>query len=322
MDNDKRTIVLLATGGTIAGVGDEGKAFGYTPGQLSAEELSQSIGDSFHIKAIQVCNINSDDVNADVWLELSNRINAMAEDSAVAGFVVTHGTDTLEETAYFLNLTVKTDKPVVVTGAMRPSTSLVSDGPANLADAFNVVLSPKSSGRGVLVVLCGRIISARFAVKTDTSSLNAIGGGDYGLLGEILDSKVFYHCNIEKRHTTDTEFDIKDIQKLPKAGVIYFSAEADTGLLEYALLHWDAVVIAGAGMGEYSREFMELIETSQIPVVVSSRTYSGIVLPDSLLNNNTISAVDMTPQKAVMLLKLAIACGIDMSELQRLFLEY
>jgi L-asparaginase len=131
----KPKVVILATGGTIAGVGEAGKTAGYEPGALTAEELISAVPeleDVADIEAIQICNVNSDDITAEVWLELAKTINEMSADPEVAGFVITHGTDTLEETAYFLNLTVKTEKPVVITGSMRPATSISADGPMNL----------------------------------------------------------------------------------------------------------------------------------------------------------------------------------------------
>ena len=145
----KPKIVVLATGGTIAGVGEEGKTAGYKPGSLTAEELLSAVpqlSDVADIEAIQVCNVNSDDMTAEVWLTLANTINEMAADPEVKGFVITHGTDTMEETAYFLNLTVRTDKPVVLTGSMRPATSISADGPMNLYEAVCVAASEEAAG--------------------------------------------------------------------------------------------------------------------------------------------------------------------------------
>ena len=133
-----KRIVILATGGTIAGVGEEGKTVRYRPGTLSAQDLIAEVpklSDVAPVQPIQVCNVNSDDMTAEIWLSLAEKINELSKDPGVAGFVVTHGTDTMEETAYFLNLTVKTEKPVVLTGSMRPSTSISADGSMNLYEA-------------------------------------------------------------------------------------------------------------------------------------------------------------------------------------------
>ena len=156
-------IIVLATGGTIAGVGEAGKTAGYIPGALTADELLFAVpqlAEVAPIEAIQICNVNSDDITDEIWLTLANKINELAADPDVKGFVITHGTDTMEETAYFLNLTVKTDKPVVLTGSMRPATSISADGPMNLYEAVCVAASDEAVGKGVLSVFSDRIFAA------------------------------------------------------------------------------------------------------------------------------------------------------------------
>lgn len=148
---NKKTVVILATGGTIAGVGEEGRVVGYSSGALSAKDLIDAVPkleEIVNIRTVQVCNINSDDITYKIWFKLVHTIHEMAKDPDVAGFVITHGTDTLEETAYFLNLTVKTDKPVILTGSMRPSTSISPDGPMNLYQAVCTAASNEAIGRG------------------------------------------------------------------------------------------------------------------------------------------------------------------------------
>ena len=182
----KKKIVVLATGGTIAGVGDEGKTAGYKPGTLTADELIKAVtelGREAELETIQVCNVNSDDITDKIWIRLTNVINEMAEDPEVGGFVITHGTDTLEETAYFLNLTVKTYKPVVLTGSMRPASSLSADGPMNLYEAVCLAASEEAVGKGVMVVFSDRIYSARAVTKISTYHIAAISSGEMGTLG-------------------------------------------------------------------------------------------------------------------------------------------
>ena len=151
----RKKVVILATGGTIAGVGESSRTAGYQSGSLTADILLRSVPEAAKvadIRTVQVCNLNSDDITDAIWLKLAQTINVMAQDGDTAGFVITHGTDTLEETAYFLNLTVKTSKPVVLTGSMRPSTSISADGPMNLYQAVCVAVSDAAAGKGVLVV--------------------------------------------------------------------------------------------------------------------------------------------------------------------------
>ena len=320
-----KTVVVLATGGTIAGVGEEGKTAGYKPGSLTAEELISAVPELknvANIEAVQVCNVNSDDITDEIWLKLSKLINEKATDPAVAGFVITHGTDTMEETAYFLNLTVKTDKPVVLTGSMRPATSISADGPMNLYEAVSLAASEKAIGKGVMVLFSDRIYSARSALKTSTYHVSAISSGEMGALGVVRDGEVYFYENSTKLHTTNTEFDIADVDKLPKVSIIYFSVDANPELLEFAAGKSDGIVIAGAGAGEFSEDYKRVIENLTIPVVISSRVNDGIIIPENLLCKNTIAADNLPPQKAAILLRLALLKTTDQKEIQEMFLKY
>ena len=327
-DSSKKKVVILATGGTIAGVGEEGKTAGYKPGALSANEIISAIPEltsgNIDIEAIQICNVNSDDITDSIWISLANEINTRACDDNVAGFVITHGTDTLEETAYFLNLTVKTDKPVVLTGSMRPASSLSADGPMNLYEAVTVAASKEAIGEGVLVVLSDRIFSARTVTKLSTYNVNAISSGEMGALGLVRDGNVYIYESSRKIHTTQSKLDLytSKLDKLPKVSIIYFSVDANPELLEYAAKLSDGLVIAGAGAGEFSNAYKDVIEKLDIPVVISSRTGDGIILPENLLCKNTIAADNLPPQKAAILLRLAIANGIEKNSLQELFIKY
>ena len=320
-------VVILATGGTIAGVGDPGKVTGYTPGALTAEVLLwgvPEINEVADIEAIQVCNVNSDDMTAEIWLTLAEKINQIADDPEVKGFVVTHGTDTMEETAYFLNLTLKTEKPVVLTGAMRPATALSADGPLNLYEAVCVAASEEAVGKGVLVVFSDRIYAARTMSKTSTYSVMAISAGETGDIGIVRDGVVYLYESPNRKHTLASEFDVSGLDTLPKVSVLYFSVDADPELLRFAAEHSDGLVIAGAGAGEFSEKWIEIINGLTIPVVISSRINDGIITPDNLLCKNTIAANTLSPQKAAILLRLALAKepGISHESLGELFLQY
>jgi len=334
-DSSKKKVVILATGGTIAGVGEEGKTAGYKPGSLRADEIISAIPEltsgTIDIEGVQICNINSDDITDSIWISLANEINTRACDDNVAGFVITHGTDTLEETAYFLNLTVKTDKPVVLTGSMRPASSLSADGPMNLYEAVTVAASKEAIGEGVLVVFSDRIFSARTVTKLSTYNVNAISAGELGALGVVRDGNVYMYESSRKIHTTQSKLNLytnkldlnsNNLNKLPKVSIIYFSVDADPELLEYAAKISDGLVIAGAGAGEFSNAYKDVIEKLDIPVVISSRTGDGIILPENLLCKNTIAADNLPPQKAAILLRLAIANGIEKNSLQELFIKY
>lgn len=319
------TVVILATGGTIAGSGEQGKETGYTSGSLSVESLIEAvpgIEDIANIEAIQVCNVNSDDINDETWIELANTINTLASDDKVLGFVITHGTDTMEESAYFLNLTVKTDKPVVLTGSMRPATSISADGPMNLYQSVCVAANEDSKGKGVLVVFSDKIYAARTVSKISTYDVMAISAGETGSIGIVRNNEVFFYEESLKKHTINSEFDIKDVNKLPKVNIVYFAVDADPKILRYAASNSDGLVIAGAGAGEFSKEYIEVINSLKIPVVISSRIDDGLITQDAVLCPDTIAANNLSPQKAAILLRLSLLNTNDKDELIRIFNEY
>ena len=321
----KRTVVILATGGTIAGSGNAGEETGYTSGALSIEDLISAvpqIEDCANIEAIQICNINSDDITSQIWIELANTINELSVNPNIAGFVITHGTDTLEETAYFLNLTVQTDKPVVLTGSMRPATALSADGAMNLYQSVCVAASEASKGKGVLVVFSDMIFSARSVEKVSTYQVTAISADETGCIGIVRNQEVHYYETPVKRHTTDSEFSVSDLESLPKVSIVYFSVDADPGLLTYAAEHSDGIVIAGAGAGEFSKEFIDAINQLKIPVVISSRTNTGLITQDSVLCQNTVVANTLSPSKAAVLLRLDLATDCNHEALMRMYAEY
>lgn len=322
----KGKIVILATGGTIAGVGNPGKTLGYTPGALSAGDLLKTVPqlkDVAPIETIQICNVNSDDITDSVWITLANTVNTMAQDPDVRGFVITHGTDTLEETAYFLSLTVKTEKPVVITGSMRPSTSISPDGSMNLYQSVCVAASEEAVGYGVLVVFSDRIYSARYVTKTGTYQLMAISAGEMGAVGFVRDGKVYLlYGHPEQGRAAESSFDVSDITVLPKVSVVYFSVDADPLLLQFAAEHSEGIVIAGAGAGEFSRAYQQIIQKLTVPVIISSRINNGVITKENLLCENTVAAGNRSPQKAAVLLRLALTKSSDKAYLEQLFSEY
>ena len=318
--------MILATGGTIAGKGEPGKDICYQSGSLPASELVEAVpglSGIAEIKTEQICNLNSDDITSEIWIALAQRINALTREPDTDGFVVTHGTDTLEETAYFLNLTIKTEKPVVVTGAMRPATSHAPDGPQNLLLAVKAAASSANRGKGVQVAFAGRLIPARAAVKRHTAALDAITSDGTDQAG--CTSGCTCTCGDgsgSRAHTTGTEFDITAFKTLPRVAILYFATDADPAMVEYAASNSDGIVVAGAGAGEFSLAWRSALERCIVPVVVSSRTGCGPVLQETMVCANAVAAGTLQPAKAAVLLRLALTKTRDTKELIRIFSTY
>ena len=326
---DLPTVVVLATGGTIAGVGDAGKTTNYQAGQLDVGTLVASaagITDIANVRGVQVCNVGSDDITDAYWIQIAETINELAADDAVSGFAITHGTDTLDETAYFLTLAVKTDKPVVITGAMRPSTATSADGPMNLYETIACAASEDSRGRGCLVVFSDGIYSGRDVQKVNTFKTDAFSGRDKGCLGYMLDGAPQYYNATTRNHTLDTEFDVTDLDALPSVAVAYFNIDADPGVLNYYVENGaKGIVIAGAGAGCYSGLWNDAVKglaDTGIPVIRCSRIGNGLITQDDYFEGNVILGGDLAPQKAVVLLRLALTVTTDLDEIAEMFKTY
>ena len=327
--NGLPTVVALATGGTIAGQGSAGKATNYRPGQIDVNTLLALAApdqDIANLRGEQVCNVNSDDITSRHWVELAHAVNRLAADPEIDGFVVTHGTDTLEETAYFLNLTVKTDKPVIITGAMRPATATSADGPMNLRQSIALAGNPIARGKGVLVVFSDGIFGGRDVRKISTIQTDAFSANDFGCMGYMVDGVPHLFNASVKPHTQATEFDVAGLSELPKVAVTYFAVDADPDVLRF---HVDrgaqGLVIAGAGAGCYSTPWnnaiVELEETG-IPIVRASRIGAGLITHDDFYRGNLVDGSDLPPQKAAVLLRLALTRTNDRAEIQRMFDTY
>lgn len=303
-----KKIVVLATGGTIAGVGKPGEDLGYRPGSISGEELVQSVPGLTGIADLeveQVCNINSDDVNSEIWIALANRIRAVCERGDVDGIVVLHGTDTMEETAFFLDLVLDVEKPVVLTGAMRPATSFAPDGPANLCYAVGIAAGCNGAAcRGVRVAFAGKMFDALRVQKVHANDLDA-----FDAIGSACGS-------------VPPKFSIEGLSDLPKVAVLYFHADADSALLEFAAQRFAGIVIAGAGAGEFSKEWADVLARVNVPVVVASRIGRGTVMPEGLLVPGTVPAYSLPPQKAAILLRLALTETQDTQKIKKYFEEF
>ncbi len=318
---DLPKVAVLACGGTIAGVGEEGRSAGYTPGVLDVESVLDScpgLDALAQISAYQVCNVNSDDMTASIWLELASRIEQLAAQD-VDGFVVLHGTDTMEETAFFLDLVLKTAKPVVLTGSMRSATAVGADGPANLYAAVAVAACAQSVGRGVQVVFDGGIYPARWVNKVSTSSLSAFDGGDFGSAGSVSDGAATYFTPACVRPKLCGSFALSDMHDLPQVIVLDFHVDANPALVHAAADIASGIVLAGAGAGQMSIPFAAALEQLSIPVVVATRVQRGGVGTEPLLCANGISAGSLSPCKAAVLLRLALSQGCSAPEIDSMF---
>ena len=326
---------LIATGGSIAGVGPHRLDYILYPElgkHISIEESLARVPEVKEIAEVQAENlisVGSTAVGPPEWLAMANRINQIfREDAEVTGVAMTHGTATLEETAYFLHLTVKSDKPMVITGAMRPPTALSTDADINLLDAVRIAASPHAGGMGVLTVLNNEINSGRDVVKTSTFRVQTFKPNDLGFLG-YADSEgevVFYRAPTRK-HTTQTPFDVSGRTSLPRVDLIYAHAGSD-GLLIDAVRRnkSDGLVVVGFGGGTYPPLFIEAAAEAVkdgIPVVLASRSTTGRVIMTPQKQELGLMVCDnLLPQKARILLMLGLTITKDRDELQRMFYEH
>src|SRR5262249_39313843 len=236
------TVVVLATGGTIAGAAASDVQAGYTSGQVGVQQLLAAVPQAKKVatlKGEQISNIGSQDMNDEVWLKLAKRVNELAAQRDVAGVVITHGTDTIEETAYFLNLVVKSNKPVVMTAAMRPSTALSADGPLNFYNAVAVAANKEAAGRGVLVVVNDWIHGAASLTKTSTTAVQTFLSPVRGLIGTVAYGEADFYRGPVGRNTTKSEFSLDGVTALPRVDIIMAYENMDGKLI-------DAAVASGA----------------------------------------------------------------------------
>lgn len=268
-------------------------------------------------------------MNNEVWLTLARKINQLMKDPNIDGIVITHGTDTMEETAYFLNLTVKGDKPVVLVGAMRPSTAISADGPLNLYNAVVVAADKASKGKGVLVAMNGNILGAADVSKMNTVSVETFQAPNSGALGHVLNGKVTYTASPEKKHTTQSVFDVSQLDKLPKVGIVYGYSNIDADMVAPMLENgYQGIVHAGVGNGNIHKNVFPVLTDARkkgILVVRSSRVPAGPTSLDAEVNDaeyQFVASQGLNPQKARVLLMLALTKTNDWKKIQEYFNEY
>jgi L-asparaginase len=328
----KPNVVILATGGTIAGAAATGTQAGYTSGAVTIDAMVAAvpgIRDLANIKGEQISNVGSQDMSFDIMLKVAKRINELMPGKDVDGIVITHGTDTLEETAFFLNLTVKGDKPVVMVGSMRPSTAVSADGPLNLYNAVGVAIDPQARGKGVLVAMNDWIQAAHSLTKTSTTAVQTFMSPVRGLVGIAAYGKNDWYNKPVWKHTTQSEFDVANVTKLPRVDVVFACADMPADLIDASVAAGaKGIVIAGVGNGNMNKAAVDAAARAAkkgVIVVRSSRVPTGSVGRNVELDDDKLDFVasdELNPQKARILLSLALLKPRNTKNVQQLFYEY
>jgi len=325
-------IVILATGGTIAGAGASSTGSAYTSGQVKIEAMIDAVPNIrklANLRGEQIANVGSQDMSVKVWLDLANRINELLKSNDVDGIVITHGTDTQEETAFFLNLVVKSDKPVVLTGSMRPSTALSADGPLNMYNAVALAADPQARGYGVMVLMNDEIHSAHAVKKMMSTPVQTFQSPEEGMMGTVIFGNVEFFHKPHGLNTLNSEFSVDGVKELPRVDIVYACADVSTDLIDLMVKAGaKGIVIAGVGDGNMNAGTLEAAKKATkngITVVRATRVPIGAVLVDGEVNDKefgTICADELNPQKARVLLMLALLKPRSWENMQKLFIEY
>jgi L-asparaginase len=328
----KASVVILATGGTIAGAAATGTQSGYKSGAVGIDTMIAAvpgISDLAEIKGEQISNVGSQDMSFAILLTVAKRINELAKSPDIDGFVITHGTDTLEESAFFLNLTVKTEKPVVMVGSMRPSTAVSADGPLNLYNAVGVAVDPAARGRGVLVVMNDWIHAAHSLTKTSTTAVQTFMSPIRGLVGVAAYGKNDFYTKPEWKHTTASEFDVSQVTAMPRVDIIFADIDMSPDLIDAAAANGaKGIVIAGVGNGNMNKASIDAAAKAVkkgVVVVRSSRVATGNVGRNVEINDDEmgfIASDELNPQKARVLLSLALLKQATPAQVQTMFQTY
>jgi L-asparaginase len=332
----KPRVIILATGGTIAGISRAPARAGYASGQVTIRQMIQSVPDLDHLAAVtgeQISNVGSQDMSFDILMRLTCRINQLLEQEDIHGIVVTHGTDTMEETAFFLHLTVNSPKPVVVTGAMRPANAISADGPLNLFNAVAVAADPDAQERGVLVVMNDRIHGAHSLTKTNTTSVETFLSPVNGLVGTVNYGKTAYFRFPFRRHTFLSRFSglfcAKSRVILPRVDIVYACIDMPPDLLDCCVAGGaEGIVIAGDGNGNMNQATIEKaahMAGRGVFIVRSSRVPTGTVGRNVEVDDDACGFIvsdELNPAKSRILLMLALSEKADQKTVQQLFYTY
>src|SRR5262245_17357335 len=328
----KSKIVILATGGTIAGAAATGTQAGYTSGAVTIDAMLAAvpgIKDLADVKGEQISNVGSQDMSFDIMLKLAKRINELLQTGGVDGIVVTHGTDTMEETAFFLNLVVKSDKRLVMVCSIRPSTAVSANGPLNLYNGVGVAIDPNARRRGVLVVMNDWIHAAHSLTRTSTTAIQTFMSPLRGVVGVSAYGKNDFYNTPLWKHTTNSEFDVANVTKLPRVDIVFACADMPADLIDASVANGaKGIVIAGVGNGNMNKASLEAAAKAAkkgIVVVRSSRVATGQVGRNVEVNDDEmgfIASDELNPQKARILLSLALLKQRTPAEIQKLFSTY
>ena len=328
----KPRVVILATGGTIAGTGESPTHAGYAAGRAPIAKVVAAvpgIGDLAEIRWEQIANVGSQDMTFSIMIRLARRINEIFDADEADGVVVTHGTDTMEETAYFLNLVVKSKMPVVMTGAMRPFTALSADGPLNLYNAVAVAAEKDAAGKGVLVVMNDRIHGAQSLTKSNTTSVETFVSPLIGLIGTVNHGETEYFRRPFRKHTFQSEFSLEGVTSLPRVDILFACADMPADLVDASVERGArGIVIAGDGAGNMNAGTLERAAGAAkdgVMVVRASRVPTGKVRRNIEIDDDRMGFVasdELNPAKARILLMLALRKKRDRNEIQQLFYQY
>lgn len=323
---------VLATGGTIAGAQANSAGHAYVAGKLDVDALvraAPNLGAVAVLTGEQVVSIGSQDMNDLVWLELARRVEAALARADVDAVLITHGTDTLEETSYFLSLVTQSAKPVVMVGAVRPATSVSADGPGNLQDGVAVAVDPRARARGVLVCMNDEIHYARNVVKTDTTRLQTFRSLNRGPAGLAHTGRIDWFEPMDRRVGAGSEFSITGLTALPRVDVVYAHAGMNADLIEAAIRNGArGIVVAGVGDGNMSAAALDVLARAArngVAIVRSTRLPMGIVLRNSEVDDDRLGFVasgELNPAKSRVLLQLALTKTTDPARIQQMFDEY
>jgi L-asparaginase len=331
-DKKLPNVIILATGGTIAGAAATGAQAGYTSGQVNIDAMINAIPEVkkiANLKGEQVSNVGSQDMSFEIMLKLSKLIDEYSAKPDVTGIVITHGTDTMEETAYFLNLVVKTDKPVVLVGSMRPSTAISADGPLNLYNGIAVAADPQAKGRGVLLVMNDWIQSAQNIVKVSTTAVQTFMSPLKGLIGTTAYGASEYYRYPNSKFGAKSEFTVKGVTKLPRVDIIYADVDMPADLIDASVERGaKGIIIAGVGNGNMPAAALEACSRASkkgVIVVRSSRVATGNVGRNVEVDDDKlglVASMDLNPQKSRILLSVALLKSRTLPEIQKLYLDY
>jgi L-asparaginase len=325
-------VTILATGGTIAGAASTGTQAGYTSGQVTIDAMINAVPGITKlamIKGEQISNVGSQDMSFEIMMKLARRINELSASKAVNGIVITHGTDTMEETAYFLNLVAKTDIPIVLVGSMRPSTAVSADGPLNLYNAVSVAADPNARNRGVLLVMNDWIHSAQTLTKVSTTAVQTFMSPIRGLIGTSAYGVNDFYRYPDQKYCLKSEFSMDGVTRLPRVDIIYADVDMPADLIDASVERGaKGIVIAGVGNGNMPKAALDACARASkkgVVVVRSTRVATGTVGRNVECNDDELGLVasyNLNPQKSRVLLSVALLKTRSLKEVQQIFLDY